>query len=253
MTDKYKYLQTCTAMGPVFLTAFIVFWGILGFNIPPLAADLPANEMGAIYRDNQAMIRLGMVVAMTCAVLYMVWGLSMAKVIEYGIEKENNVMSTLALWGAGLTVVPLLVSCSFWLTAAYRPDMWSDVQIVMLYDQGWLLIDLAYSVTSLQLFAIGIGFLQDQRADRLVPKWLAWYGIWVGFMFIAECLMPYFKSDAFARHGILNFWIEFFIWFFWIVAISAYTFRAIARLKREAGLTSTHAPSAGQAQWTPAE
>jgi hypothetical protein len=97
-----------------------------------------------------------------------------------------------------------------------------------------LLIDLSYSVTTVQLFAAGVAFLQDKRAQPLVPKWLAWYGIWVGFMFIAECLMPYFKSGAFARSGILNFWIEFMIWFIWVPLLTMYILKAITRLEHEA-------------------
>ena len=52
-----------------------------------------------------------MCVAMTFVVLYMIWGLAFTKVIERGIERgtDNNVLSTLQLWGAGLT------GCSPWL------------------------------------------------------------------------------------------------------------------------------------------
>jgi hypothetical protein len=78
-----------------------------------------------------------------------------------------------------------------------------------------------------------------------VPKWLAWYGIWVGFSFIAEILMPFFMDGLFARHGVLNFWIEFFLWFFWIVGLSYYIFVAIGRLEAEAQGISLSAHTRG--------
>jgi hypothetical protein len=96
-----------------------------------------------------------------------------------------------------------------------------------------LLIDLAYAVTSVQLFALGVGFLADKRAVPLVPKWLAWWGIWVGFMFIAECIMPYFFNGAFARSGILNFWIEFLIWMVWVPTLTYYVLKATTRIESE--------------------
>ena len=242
MVERLQFLRLCAWAGPAFLGVFIVFWGICGGNIPPLAADLPAADIAAFYRDDANLIRLGMVMAMSFVVLYFVWGLAIAKVIEYGIERDNNVLSTLALWGAGLTVVPIMVSCSFWLAGAYRPHALDDSVLQLLYDLPWLLIDLGYMVTTMQMFALGVAFLRDPREVPLVPKWLCWYGIWVGFSFVAECLMPFFQSGLFARQGMLNFWIEFFIWFFWIVGLSTYLLRAIGRLEVEAlGQAAAHA------------
>ena len=246
MLERLKYLRLLAWCGPVFLFVFIVFWGLMGHNIPPFQPDVPAAVIGDYFRTDANLIRLGMGMAMSFTVLYFMWGLSIAKVIEYGIEKDNNVLSTLALWGAGLTVVPIMVSCVFWLAGAYRPEALDDTILQLLYDTAWLLIDMGYMVTTVQMIAMGVAFMQDQRAVPLVPKWLAWYGIWVGFSFVAELLMPFFKSGIFARSGTLNFWIEFFIWFFWIVFVTTYLFSAIKRLEAEArGETAAaHSPTA---------
>ncbi|MET0546241.1 MAG: hypothetical protein ABWZ40_08015, partial [Caulobacterales bacterium] len=127
MLDRLRYTYLCTWAAPVFLLIFIVFWGILGHNIPPVAGNTSAADMGALFRNHRDEIRLGMVVAMSGAVLYMIFGLAITKVIQEGIEcGRNDMLSTLQLWGAGLTVVPVLVSCSFWLTGAYRPDALPD-------------------------------------------------------------------------------------------------------------------------------
>jgi len=227
-----RYWRFCAWNGPLFMVAFVFFWGLLGHNFPPFQPDVPASEVAAFFRTNAAGIRLGMVVAMTFAVCYCVWGLAIAKVMEH-VAGPDSIIVQLARWGAGLTVVPLLVSTSFWLTGAFRPEALPDWMLQMLYDMAWLLIDLGYSVTSLQLFAIGVGFLQDKRDKPLVPKWLAWYGIWVGFMFVAECIMPYFRNGAFARSGVLNFWIEFLIWVAWVPVMTGYTLKAITRIEQE--------------------
>jgi hypothetical protein len=170
---------------------------------------------------------------MTFAVSYCVWGLAIAKVMEHVVGKDS-ILVELEKWGAGLTVVPLLVSSAFWLTGAFRPDALPDSTLQLMYDMAWLLIDVAYAVTSVQMFALGVAFLHDRRAMPLVPKWLAWYGIWVGFMFIAECLMPFFKSGPFSRNGLLNFWIEFPIWFVWCPTLSYFLVKAIGRIEAEA-------------------
>ncbi len=82
---------------------------------------------------------------------------------------------------------------------------------------------------------MGSAFLRDKRQVPLMLKWLAWYGVWVGFMFIAECLMPFFKTGPFARDGSLNFWIEFMIWFIWVPMVSFYMLKATKRIEQEEG------------------
>ena len=149
------------------------------------------------------------------------------------VVAKDSLLIDLQVWGAGMTVIPVLVSTSFWLTGAFRPDALPDVTLQLLYDMAWLLIDLSYFVTSIQLFAVGAAFLKDKRARLLVPRFVSWWGIWVGFMFLAEMLMPFFKSGPFARDGLLNFWIEFLIWFVWCPTLTLYLLKAITRIEQE--------------------
>jgi hypothetical protein len=229
---EYGIWRFCAWMGPLFAAVFIYFWGWLGHNFPPFQPDVPASDVAAYFRGNANSVRLGMVMAMTFAPCYGVWGYSIAKVLERVVGKDS-ILVQLARVGAAWTVITVLIPTSFWLTAAFRPEALPDWQIQMLYDMAWLLIDLAYAVTSVQMFAMGVGFLRDKRAVPLFPKWLSWYGIWVGFMFIAECIMPFFRSGAFARSGILNFWIEFLIWLVWIPTVTFYVLKATRRLEAE--------------------
>lgn len=227
------YWRFCLCMGPVFVAVFYACWGVLGHNFPPFPPDAPASEVAGYFRENANSVRLGMVLAMTFAPAYGVWGYALAKVLEQ-VVGSDSILVQLARVGAAWTVITVLIPTSFWLTAAFRPEVLPDWMIQMLYDMAWLLIDLAYAVTSVQLFALGVGFLSDKRAVPLIPKWLAWYGIWVGFMFILECVMPYFRNGAFARSGILNFWIEFLIWMVWVPVLTLYAFKAIRRIESEA-------------------
>lgn len=232
-TIDTRYWRFCALMGPLFVAVFYVCWGLLGHNFPPFPPDAPASEVAGWFRQNANGVRLGMVVAMTFAPSYGVWGYAVAKVLEQASGSGGNaIIVQLARVGAAWTTITVLIPTSFWLTAAFRPEALPDWMIQMLYDMAWLLIDLAYAVTSVQLFALGAGFLADKRAVPLIPKWLAWYGIWVGFMFVLECVMPYFRNGAFARSGILNFWIEFIIWMVWVPVLTIYVFKAIGRIER---------------------
>ncbi len=231
--NEFKYWRFCAWNGYVFMAVFVVCWGILSGNCPPWAGDTPAPVMGEFFRSQANWIRAGMVGSMTFVTCYLIWGVGIARVMSKVVGKDS-VLIDLEIWGAGLTVVPILISSSIWLAAAYRPEALPDNILQMLYDMAWILIDLAYATTTVQMIAMGVAFLSDEREVPLVPKLLAWYGIWVGLSFAAECLMPYFKTGAFARQGLLNFWIEFPLWFAWAPALTYYILKAIPRLEQEA-------------------
>ena len=232
MSQPYKYLRICAWSGPVLLVVTIIFWGILGHNVPPYAADLSAQAFADQFRQHAYGIRVGMVVELLFSVLYFVWGLAITKVMET-VERHNNILSTLQLWGAGFTTLIFVIPCSIWLTATFRADELPPNIVQLVYDFGWLLFDLAYSLTTLQMVALGVCFLSDVRPAPLFPKWLSWFSIWVGLMFILEMMMPFFKGGAFARNGILNYWIEFSIFFLFMALVSYYVLRAIGLLERE--------------------
>lgn len=232
--NAYGAWKFCAWNGMIFMAVFMVFWGVLGHNLPPFAGDTPASVVAAYFRDHKDAMRLGMIMSMTFTVCYAVWGIAIGKVMDYAIGR-GHILTDLQVWGAGLTVVPVLVSSSFWLLGAYRPEALDDTTLQMIYDGAWLLIDMAYAVTSVQMFGLGFGALRDKRAEPFFPKWVCWYSIWVGFMFVAECLMPFFKSGAFNRSGVLNYWIEFSIFFAYAPIITWYTVKAINRIRIENG------------------
>ncbi|MDX9786547.1 MAG: hypothetical protein RBT11_07215 [Desulfobacterales bacterium] len=230
---EFNYWRICAWNGPLFMFVFVVFWAIMGHNLPPHSASLPPAEIAGYFRENANMVRTGMVVSMTFCIPYLIFGVVIGRIMGKIVGKDS-VLIDLQVWGAGLTVVPVLVSLSFFLSCVYRPTELPDWAVMTFYDMAWILIDLAYSTTTVQLVAMGVAFLSDKREKPLVPRWFAWYGIWVGISFATECLMPFFKTGAFARDGILNYWIEFVIWYVWCFWMSVYVLKAIPRLEQEA-------------------
>lgn len=245
MNNSFQYWRFCFVCGPVFLLTYFGFWGLLGSNVPPLSPMLSAQEIAAHFQSHADQMRLGMVGAMTFAPTYMIWGLGISKLMET-LEGDNRVVSAMQMWGAGLTVIPVLMCCVFILAGTYRADTLDPSIVQLMYDMSWLTISVCYSVTSVQMIAMGFTFLTDRREKPLMPKWLCWYSIWGGFMFIGENLMPFFKHGMFARDGILNFWIEYSIYFFYMLFVTWYQFKAVARLEQEAQGRAGNSQRAGQ-------
>ena len=231
MPNPYRYMRICAWSGPLLLVILIIFWGILGRNIPPYSAALSAEEIAGHFREHTFSMRLGMIVTMFGGVLYTVWGMAITKVMEE-VEEDNDILSRLQLLGAAFTTIILVIPPSLWLSAAFRPD--TDPEIVrMLYDAGWILFDLAYSLTSMQFVAFGVCFLNDRREVPLLPKWVSWIVIWVGLMFVILASMPFFHDGPFSRSGWVNYWIEFTIFFDAMLIMCIFILRAISRLERE--------------------
>ena len=229
--NPYRYLRFCAWMGPVVLFALVIFWGILGRNIPPYSAALSAEELAREFRTHTFSLRLGMIVTMAAGVLYTIWGMAITKVMEE-VERDNDILSRLQLLGAALTTIIIVIPPGLWLSAAFRPD--TDPNIIRaLYDTAWIIFDLAFTLTSMQFICFGICFLSDRREVPLIPKWASWFAIWVGAMFLVLMTMPFFHSGPFSRSGWVNYWVEFSIFFYLMAAMCIVILRAVTRLERE--------------------
>jgi hypothetical protein len=233
MSHSYRYVRACAWGGPILLVASIIFWALLGRNMPPYSAALDAQTFADRFRADSFQIRIGMIGELVFTVFYLTWGVAISKVME-AVERGNNVLSTLQIWGAGFTTVIFALACTTWLTGTFRAETMSPEISQMLYDLGWIQFDMAFTLTTLQLLALGVCFLSDRRSEPLFPRWVSWYSIWVGFLFFSLALMPFFKSGPFSRSGIINYWVEFPAFFLFMAAVSAYLFKAIGRLEREA-------------------
>lgn len=231
-TNPYRYFRACAWGGPLLLIASILFWGLLGRNIPPFSAGLDAQAFADQFRPNAYQIRIGMIGELIFTVLYLMWGVAISKVME-AVERDNNVLSTLQIWGAGFTTVIFALACTTWLTATFRAETMNPELLQMLYDLGWIQFDMAFTLTTLQLIAMGVCFLSDRRLVPIFPRWVSWYTILVGFMFFMLALMPFFKSGPFSRSGLINYWVEFPAFFAFMAVVSIYLFKAIGRLERE--------------------
>ena len=235
-SQPFRYVRPCAWSGPILLVTFIIFWAVLGRNLPPLSAALDAQGIADHFLQNTNQVRIAMVVMMVVAVLYYTWGLAITKVMETVEHSngENNMMSTMQLWGAGFTTLIILFPCALWLSAAFRPEALPPFMLQYIYDLGWLIFDLSFTLTTLQMVALGICFLGDRRASPLLPNWVSWFSIWVGAMFFVVVLIAFAKSGPFSRSGLFNYWFEFSIIIAWFALISVYQLRALTRLESEA-------------------
>src|ERR1700680_5218514 len=79
---KERYMDQRTSLrfqlisawcGPAFLVTFVLFWGVIGRNIPNPSPALSAADLAARYSQHLGEIRLGFIVALITVCLYMPW------------------------------------------------------------------------------------------------------------------------------------------------------------------------------------
>lgn len=232
MNNPYQFVRLCAWSGPGLLFFALFFWAILGHNVPPISPALDAQAFAGVVRANADHIRIGMLGLTMGGVLYMVWGLAITKVMEQ-VEGRSNVLSTLQMWGAGMTSVFFITAPAIWLASTLRVETASAEIIQVLHDVGWMVFDITVPTASIQFAALGACVLCDRRRVPVIPKWVGWIGIYESVGLLVLALMPFFKTGAFARDGAINFWIVFPAFFAYMVIVSIWLFKAIPKLETE--------------------
>ncbi|MDX8151779.1 hypothetical protein SK069_09255 [Patulibacter brassicae] len=84
-----------------------------------------------------------------------------------------------------------------------------------LNDAGWLPFVGVFYATFIQVIAVGLCILQHPE-QRVFPRWLGFFNLWVGVVMLPDVLIFWFKSGPFAWNGIAPFWVilcAFCVWF----------------------------------------
>lgn len=235
--NEAKLVRLCAWSGGLFVVVFGVGWGVLGRNIPPYPASMPAEELASIYRAHASTLRIGFALGAFGSTFWMPWAIGIFRVM-LKMERGGQLLSYLQLIAGSLTAMVPMFACFFWLAAAFRPEQ--DPAIIrMLFDLGFLTIDVGFGVTILQYVALGVVVIRDNREKPLFPKWLAWLGIWIGLESLVFLIMPYFRSGPFSWDGLFAYWIPFFAPCVWLLLVSVYLHKAATRLNDEYESTLT--------------
>jgi hypothetical protein len=228
----YKSWKVLAWMGPVFLTAFILLFGVVAGNLPPFPASGDPQAVWQNYADNQLRIMIGCSLCLTFAACFIGWSVAVAKVMER-IEGTGGMWTQVERLGATISFAPLLVALVMWAGAAHEIKYIDPGTAHLLYWMGWFSFDLAYAVTSLQIIGVSLVFMRDRRVKKLVPVAVSWLG-WVtvaSFFFVLA--IPYVTTGPLAFDGVLSFWIVFGTLVIWIGSMSYFIIKAVDRLKAE--------------------
>jgi hypothetical protein len=241
-----NYQLVCAWCGPLFLVSFVLFWGVIGQNLPNPSPDLSAAHLAERYLEHLNVIRVGFIMSLIIIVLYMPWSALLAAQMAR-IEGSFPALAYLQLLGGGLTVMVVSFSAFFWVAAAFRPER-DPVLVQLLTDLGWLCIDLQYACTTLQMFAAALVGLGDKRDSPLFPRWACFLTFWCGLSFLPASLTGVLKTGPFAWDGMLSYYIPYFCWLCWFTVASVFMIKEVRRRMRAVAGAGSPGPLAAAAR-----
>ena len=239
---RLRYQLLSAWCGPAFLVTFVFFWGFVANNIPNPSPALAAEALKSRYLENLGDIRLGFIVSLITVCFYMPWTCVLAAQMRRIEGSDMPVLSYLQLIGGALTVMVVSFSATFWVVAGFRPEAPAST-FQMMTDTGWLIIDLCYCCTTLQMIAAALVGLADKSKAPLFPRWACYLTIWCAISFFPASLTGVLKTGPFAWSGALSYYIPYFCWLCWFTTASVYM---IKEIRRRAAAHATTPSGAGR-------
>jgi hypothetical protein len=213
---------------PIFVIGFIIFWAVLGHNVPPpnMMGMSAAQLVSDYYGKYQTQIEIGMIGSATMGLFYTPWSLLLATMLR----EDDGSLGVLSLTEAagGILTGWLLAFCpAMWATCAFLTGSVSPDLIRSLHVMTWIIFDCTYMITTIQLAALGAYIILNKK-QVLFPAWTGWAAIAIGVSFVALVLMPFVTEGPFAVGGTWNFFIIFSAWLFaFQLPIGIYMLKAV--------------------------
>lgn len=200
--------------GPLFVIGYVVFWAILGHNVPPpnMVGLTPEQLVSEYYGKYQNEIAIGMIGCCVVGLLYMPWSLLLAS----KLREEDGSMGVLSLMEAagGVLTAWVLAFCpAIWATCALLATSVSPELIKAMHFFTWVIYDCTFMITTVQLTGLGLYTVLNKK-QSVFPAWAGWCAIAVGIIFLPLVLVPLVKEGPFMVGGTWNFYIVFGTWLF---------------------------------------
>jgi hypothetical protein len=213
-----------------FLLCALFGVGLIGFAglVPPPPANATVEETARLYQEHTTGLRIGMVLMMIGAGFIGSWGSAITVQLKR-IEGEHSPMTWTNIAMTAANVMVVTVPVMIMIAATFRPDRDPDITQA-LHDLAWIMFVMVFPPVMVQELAIAAAVFGNAR-QRVFPRWVGYFNVWCALLLLPAVLLPFFKTGAFAWHGILEFWLAGIVFFGWIVVM---TFVVLGAIKRQA-------------------
>lgn len=209
----------CAWCAPLFALVYLIgLWPLAQF-LPPHLPSASAQEIAALYQARTLPIRAGLFLMMGSSGLLCAF-VALITTVMKRIPNSSPILPYVQLSAGSCGVVLLIVPCLMWTAAAFRPER-SPELILLLNDLGWIMLFMPFGTFVVQNFAIGLAILGDTQDTPVLPRWLGFFNLWVGVLFIPGGMLTFFKTGPFAWSGVFVYWIPLVVFLAWFLTMFA--------------------------------
>lgn len=200
------------------------FGYLMQFFSPP-SPMMPAEELLERIRQNHLAYLLG------CALVTFFWSLWAtwtAPFVIYIRRMERAPLLTYAsliTLGGGLGII-ISVAVAY-TVAGFRAEEALVVQTFT--DYGFFTFLYTWPPFAIWTWIIAIAIFRDINPEPLFPRWVAYYNLWCGLLFVPASLVGLLKTGPFAYNGFLAFWVVAIDFFVWMLVMSVVMFQVLAK------------------------
>jgi hypothetical protein len=220
-----KIEKAAAWLGLAMLGAFLVmFWFIAGV-IPPMDPGDTAEQIAAIYAENELRIRIGLALMILFAFLFAPFFALLSRQVRR-IEGYWGVMSLTQILLSVTFPFGFSLCAIFAVTAAYRPDRNPDVTQA-LNDIFWFIFVGLVGPLITQVVILAFCVFIDRREVPSFPRWYGYFNIWYAILGVPGGAVFLFKEGPLAWNGMFAFWIPLTVFSIWMVVTTVMLSKAV--------------------------
>lgn len=220
----------CLAGGPILALSFLVGAILIGRFLPPFVAPGDsARVVASLYVERASYVRAGAwitILGMTMLVPY-----ATAIAVQFRRTEGNYpILTYVQIANGAVCTVVVIAMCMFWAVAAYRPGDTSPDVTRALNDIAYFFFVFMFPPFSLWVLTIAAAiFMHPDDGEPVYPRWVAYFNLWTGFLFIPAGLIAFFKEGVFAWNGLMALYMPLAVFFTWMAIMCTYAWRNLNR------------------------
>lgn len=218
--------------GVAYCVLLFIGWWLVGGFFPLHDPAAGEAEIAAFFRDDVTGIRIGMVIVMWGAAVFLPFTATMADYVARFEGREGPLTRTMTLAGyanAMLTFYPPL----WWIANTWRSDTRSDAMIHLLNDVAWLQFIGGLALVMPMFIVLAVVAFCDKSAHPVFPRLSGYFSLMTFTLFLPDQLLFFFKSGPFAWNGLFAFWIPLTVFCSWFLMVFYLIRRSILRESRQ--------------------
>jgi hypothetical protein len=223
--------RACAWACPAFIITMTIGFVLIGKMIPPPPPGDTAAQTAEFFLGNADRIRLGMIISVFAAALLVPFA-TVIYLQMRRIEGRYPALAIIQLACGALLSLEFIYLIFFWQAAAFRQDR-DPALVQLLNDMAWIpYVGLSGTVV-LQVAALGVAVLIDQRADPVFPRWFGYYQLWAALLFTPGSFNVFFHDGVLAWDGVFAFYLPILVFVSWTVITPLYVLKAIRHQELE--------------------